>query len=110
MSGRSLTRREHRQLVRTSTDMFRLVPFAFFVVVPFMEFLLPIALRVFPNMLPSTFEESWKKEENMKRELKMRLAMAGFMKDMLAEMANEAKANEDGGMNIFSRILTMDKL
>lgn len=24
--------------------------------IPFMEFLLPVALRVFPNMLPSTFQ------------------------------------------------------
>lgn len=27
-----------------------------FVLIPFMEFLLPVALRVFPNMLPSTFQ------------------------------------------------------
>ena len=37
-------------------DIFRLVPFAIFVIVPFMEFLLPFALRLFPNMLPSTFK------------------------------------------------------
>ena len=24
--------------------------------IPFMEFLLPVALKVFPNMLPSTFQ------------------------------------------------------
>ena len=43
----------------------RLIPFSVFVVVPFMEFLLPVALKLFPNMLPSTFEGqfaavSWK--------------------------------------------------
>ncbi len=27
-----------------------------FVIVPFMEILLPVALKLFPNMLPSTFE------------------------------------------------------
>ena len=27
-----------------------------FVLIPFMEFLLPVALRIFPNMLPSTFK------------------------------------------------------
>ena len=37
-------------------DIFRLVPFAIFIIVPFMEFLLPIALKFFPNMLPSTFQ------------------------------------------------------
>jgi hypothetical protein len=37
----------------------RLVPFAVFVVVPFMELLLPVALKLFPNMLPSTFEDKF---------------------------------------------------
>lgn len=95
LQGNRLTRREHKQLVRTSADLFRLVPFAFFVLVPFMEFLLPVALRLFPNMLPSTFEESWKKEETMKKNLKMRLAMAGFMKDMLHELATDVKVRKD---------------
>ena len=40
--------------------MFRLVPFIIFVVVPFMEFLLPVALKLFPNMLPSTFQDRLK--------------------------------------------------
>jgi LETM1 and EF-hand domain-containing protein 1 len=44
------------QLIRTTTDILRLVPFAIFVIVPFMELLLPVALKVFPNMLPSTFQ------------------------------------------------------
>ena len=45
-SGRALTRRERRQLTRTVADVFRLVPVAVFLVVPFMEFLLPVALKV----------------------------------------------------------------
>jgi len=56
VKGQQLTRREHKQLVRTTADVFRLVPFLIFVIIPFMEFALPIALRLFPNMLPSTFE------------------------------------------------------
>ena len=54
--GHSMTRRERIQLIRTSTDIFRLVPFSVFVIVPFMELLLPFALKLFPNMLPSTFQ------------------------------------------------------
>jgi len=37
----------------------RLIPFAVFVIVPFMELLLPVALKLFPNMLPSTFEDKF---------------------------------------------------
>jgi LETM1 and EF-hand domain-containing protein 1 len=54
--GHGMTRRERNQLIRTTQDILRLVPFAFFVIVPFMEFLLPFALRLFPNMLPSTYQ------------------------------------------------------
>ena len=60
LQGSSMTRRERLQLIRTTTDIFRLVPFAVFVIVPFMEFLLPFALKLFPNMLPSTFQVSTK--------------------------------------------------
>ena len=73
-------------------DIFRLVPFAIFVIVPFMEFLLPFALRLFPNMLPSTFKNDLQKEENMKKELQARLAVAGFMQDALHEMATARRA------------------
>jgi LETM1 and EF-hand domain-containing protein 1 len=52
-----------------------------FVLIPFMEFALPIALRLFPNMLPSTFQDSLKAEESMKRELKSRIAMAAFFQE-----------------------------
>lgn len=44
------------QLRRTTTDLLRLLPFSVFVLIPFMELLLPVALKLFPNMLPSTFE------------------------------------------------------
>ena len=40
--------------------MFRLVPFSVFIIVPFMELLLPVALMLFPGMLPSTFTEESK--------------------------------------------------
>lgn len=59
LNGGSLTRRERRQLRRTTTDLLRLLPFSVFVIVPFMELLLPVALKLFPNMLPSTFEDKF---------------------------------------------------
>lgn len=55
LNGISLSRREHKQLVRTSSDVFRLVPFSVFIIIPFMELLLPVFLKFFPNLLPSTF-------------------------------------------------------
>ena len=56
LNGVTLSRREHKQLVRTSSDVFRLVPFSVFIIIPFMELLLPVFLKFFPGMLPSTFQ------------------------------------------------------
>jgi hypothetical protein len=81
LGGTALTRRERKQLLRTVSDLFRLIPFSMFVIIPFMEFALPFALRLFPNMLPSTYQDSLKAEENMKRELKSRIAMAQFFQE-----------------------------
>jgi LETM1-like protein len=61
VSGHSLTRRERKQLLRTASDIFRMVPLAIFLIIPFMEFLLPFALKLFPNMLPSTFQHTLEK-------------------------------------------------
>ncbi len=38
-----------------------------------MEFALPFAIRIFPNLLPSTFEERHQREEKRKQLLKVRL-------------------------------------
>ena len=42
LRGEPLTRRERRQMTRTTADVFRLVPFAAFLLIPFMELLLPV--------------------------------------------------------------------
>ncbi|KAL3233827.1 LETM1 domain-containing protein YLH47, mitochondrial [Nakaseomyces bracarensis] len=65
MTGYALTRREMIQLKRTMSDIVRLVPFAAFVLIPFAELLLPIALKVFPNMLPSTYESRSSKQKKL---------------------------------------------
>ncbi|XP_014671706.1 PREDICTED: LETM1 and EF-hand domain-containing protein 1, mitochondrial-like [Priapulus caudatus] len=86
MNGYTLSRRERKQFLRTVSDLFRLVPFLVFVIVPFMEFLLPVAVKLFPNMLPSTFQTYDKKQENMKRQLKVKIEMAKFLQDTIEEM------------------------
>lgn len=56
--GQQLTRRERQLLEVTTNDLIRLVPFSVFVIVPAAEVLLPIALLLFPNLMPSTFTTS----------------------------------------------------
>uniref|UniRef100_A0ACD5TH98 Uncharacterized protein n=1 Tax=Avena sativa TaxID=4498 RepID=A0ACD5TH98_AVESA len=95
-SGKSLSRRERQQLTRTTADIFRLVPVAVFIVVPFMEFLLPVFLKLFPNMLPSTFQDKMKEEEALKRKLKARMEYAKFLQDTAKEMAKEVQTSRSG--------------
>uniref|UniRef100_V9K7D0 Mitochondrial proton/calcium exchanger protein n=1 Tax=Callorhinchus milii TaxID=7868 RepID=V9K7D0_CALMI len=92
LNGHTLSRREHRQFLRTCADLFRLVPFLVFVIVPFMELLLPVVVKLFPNMLPSTFETKSKKEERLKKELRVKLEMAKFLQDTIEEIALRNKA------------------
>ncbi|XP_021814037.1 mitochondrial proton/calcium exchanger protein-like [Prunus avium] len=94
--GKTLSRREKQQLTRTTADIFRLVPFAVFIVVPFMEFLLPVFLKLFPNMLPSTFQDKLKEEEALKRRLKARIEYAKFLQETAKEMAKEVQNSRSG--------------
>ena len=59
--------------------MFRMVPMAVILAIPFMELLLPVALKLFPNMLPSTFENKLKKEEELKKRIGVKLEVARFL-------------------------------
>ncbi|RVE66334.1 hypothetical protein OJAV_G00106490 [Oryzias javanicus] len=102
LNGHPLSRRERRQFLRTCADVFRLLPFLVFIIVPFMEFLLPIALKLFPNMLPSTFETQSKKEERLKKELRVKLEMAKFLQDTIEEIALRNKAAKGNVTEEFS--------
>uniref|UniRef100_A0A8C8VM12 Leucine zipper and EF-hand containing transmembrane protein 2 n=1 Tax=Pelusios castaneus TaxID=367368 RepID=A0A8C8VM12_9SAUR len=102
LHGQVLTRRERRRLLRTCADLFRLVPFLVFIIVPFMEFLLPVFLKLFPEMLPSTFETESKKEEKQKKKLSAKLELAKFLQETIAEMARRNKADTGEATKQFS--------
>lgn len=94
LHGESLTRREYRLLIRTTGDMFRLVPFSVFIIVPFMEFLLPVFIKFFPGMLPSTFETASDREKKARNQLKVKLEMAKFLQKTLDEMDMQNKEHK----------------
>lgn len=97
--GYSLTRREHRQLKRTFADLLRLIPFAPFIIVPFGELLLPVAIKIFPNMLPSTFESKFATETKRRGLIKVRLEMAKFLQGTIRE----------GGIQATDEVKTSDE-
>ncbi|KAL3278378.1 hypothetical protein HHI36_013706 [Cryptolaemus montrouzieri] len=91
LNGHTLSRREYRLLIRTTGDLFRLVPFSVFIIVPFMEFLLPVFIKFFPGMLPSTFQTASETEDKNKKNLKVKLEMAKFLQETLDNMALQHK-------------------
>lgn len=101
LNGEQLTRREHRLLIRTTSDLFRLLPFSVFVIVPFMELLLPVAIKLFPGMLPSTFQTAKDNEDKMKQSLKVKLEMAKFLQKTLDEMGVQAKDHKSADAKSF---------
>ena len=84
-AGYELSRRESRQLKRTTEDLIRLVPFSVFVIVPFAELLLPVALKLFPNMLPSTYEGETAKEAKRQALRKTRMDVSNFLRTTIQE-------------------------
>jgi len=84
-AGYELSRRESRQLKRTTEDLIRLVPFSVFVIVPFAEFLLPVALKLFPNMLPSTYEGETAREAKRQALRKTRMDVSNFLRTTIQE-------------------------
>lgn len=85
VAGYGLSRREASQLQRTIVDVIRLVPFSMFILVPFAELLLPVALKIFPGLLPSTYES--KQDRKKKRSLlsKTRVSASEYIKKTMEE-------------------------
>jgi hypothetical protein len=94
--GHGISRRERAQLMRTTVDMFRLIPFIVIMLIPFMELMLPLILKAFPNMLPSTFEDKATREMKLKNELQSRLSVAEFFQETMKMMADKVENEKKG--------------
>jgi LETM1 and EF-hand domain-containing protein 1, mitochondrial len=106
-AGYELTRREHRQLRRTVQDIARLVPFSIFVIVPFAELLLPVALRLFPNLLPSTYEGQKSKDKKAQALRSTRKEVSTFLRSTLKETGlplTPATAQKEEFANFFRKV------
>lgn len=57
-----------------------------------MELLLPVAIKLFPNMLPSTFEDKFAAEEKQRKALRVRLEMAKFLQETIRETGLKGNA------------------
>ncbi|KAH8284901.1 hypothetical protein KR054_002547 [Drosophila jambulina] len=106
LNGKTLTRRENKQLQRTTSDLFRLIPFSVFIIVPFMELLLPLFIKFFPGMLPSTFQTSNDRQEKLRQSLNVRLEVAKFLQQTLDQMPVQHKEHSSEEAKQFEAFFT----
>lgn len=95
LQGRSISRRERSLLQRVITDLFRLIPFSFFIIIPAMEIFLPVAIWLFPNMVPSQFADEKQRSDRKKLRLRATVDCAKFLADCLERDAKSLRENED---------------
>lgn len=106
-AGYELSRRENRQLQRTVQDLARLVPFSVFIIVPFAELLLPVALKLFPNLLPSTYEGQTSKDAKAKGLRTTRKEVSNFLRNTLKETGlpvSVVNAQKEGFADFFRKV------
>jgi len=106
-AGYELTRRETRQLRRTVQDLGRLIPFSVFVIVPFAELLLPVALKLFPNLLPSTYEGQKAKDKKATNLRATRKEVSSFLRQTLRETGlpvTAANAQKEDFLEFFRKV------
>lgn len=106
-AGYELTRREHRQFHRTVQDLGRLIPFSVFVIVPFAELLLPVALKLFPNLLPSTYEGQKAKDAKAASLRSTRKEVSAFLRQTLKETGlpvTAANAQREEFIDFFRKV------
>ena len=84
------------------------MPFSVFLIVPFAELLLPIALRLFPNLLPSTYEGQKSKEAKATNLRATRKEVSSFLRDTLKETGlpvSTANAQKEDFIEFFRKVV-----
>ncbi|QRG38622.1 hypothetical protein FDK38_003037 [Candidozyma auris] len=113
VSGYGLSRRENNQLQRTIVDVIRLVPFSMFVLVPFAELLLPVALKIFPNLLPSTYQSKSDIKKKRADLSKKRVSASEYIKKTMEEsglkLSKKISEEEKQAFVSFFDIISMGK-
>ena len=61
--------------------------------VPFMELLLPLLLAVFPDLLPSTFDDPKQRQAQQQCRLQAQALMAEYLKQGLQEVASSSSSS-----------------
>jgi LETM1 and EF-hand domain-containing protein 1 len=101
MRGKHISRRERRHLKRSVADLFRLLPFSFFVVVPFLELTLPFFIKFFPGMLPSTYATTSQIDNAARAQIKAKVSIAKFLQETVYDASKRYSGEDMAKFNEF---------
>jgi LETM1 and EF-hand domain-containing protein 1 len=101
MRGKHISRRERRHLKRSVADLFRLLPFSFFVVVPFLELTLPFFIKFFPSMLPSTYATTSQIDNAARAQIKAKVSIAKFLQETVYDASKRYSGEDMAKFNEF---------
>eukprot|EP00475_Leptophrys_vorax_P001364 TRINITY_DN10724_c0_g1_i1.p1 TRINITY_DN10724_c0_g1~~TRINITY_DN10724_c0_g1_i1.p1 ORF type:complete len:439 (-),score=94.48 TRINITY_DN10724_c0_g1_i1:26-1291(-) len=86
LRGGRLARRDTLELRRNARDSGKLIPFAVIAVVPFLEFALPIILKVFPNFMPSTYTTEHERNQKYRKTQEERVKLFSILFDTVVRI------------------------
>ncbi|OII75353.1 uncharacterized protein cubi_01874 [Cryptosporidium ubiquitum] len=105
--GNGLTFNE-KQLVKTTIkDTIKILPLSFFIIIPFAEFGLPFAIKLFPNMLPSTFTlKNIKEKDNNSLDKKKNelLRFRSLIQNVISNLKKSDDSSISSGLNSLEKI------
>eukprot|EP00930_Biecheleria_cincta_P057184 TRINITY_DN43158_c0_g1_i1.p1 TRINITY_DN43158_c0_g1~~TRINITY_DN43158_c0_g1_i1.p1 ORF type:complete len:615 (-),score=134.60 TRINITY_DN43158_c0_g1_i1:213-2057(-) len=106
LAGQKLTRREQHLLETTTKDLLRLLPFSLFVIIPGAELLLPVALVIFPDLMPSTFTTNdQRRKQLIHRNLDNGIIRRRLFEHVVARVLVSGQMSEEQNTQIFRAVL-----
>lgn len=96
---------DRNRLKRAIADIFLMVPFSVFVIIPGAEVFIPFYIKRFPSALPSTFETADQKNDRQIKAARARIELATFMHETLDEMVRKQKATTSAKMLDFIKFV-----
>jgi len=96
---------DRNRLKRAIADIFLMVPFSVFVIIPGAEIFIPFYIKRFPSAMPSTFETADQKNDRQIKAARARIELATFMHETLDEMVRKQKATTSAKMLDFIKFV-----
>jgi LETM1 and EF-hand domain-containing protein 1 len=101
MRGENVSAIDRNRLRRALADIFLMLPFSIFIIIPGAEVLIPFYIKKF--RIPTTFESLSQKQQRQIKGAQARITLATFLHETLEEMTNKQKVKNSAKMIDFMK-------